>query len=317
MEFKDYYKTMGVDREATQDQIKRAYRKLSRKYHPDISKEPDAEARFKEVGEAYAVLKDPEKRVAYDQLGANWQGGQDFHPPPDWDQGFEFRGGDANHFDAEQFSDFFESLYGQAASQGFKSNAHRDFNMRGEDTHAKIVINLDDAYRGASRSITLKQTVLSAEGHPRLKERTLNVKIPKGVRQGQHIRLAQQGGAGTGQGHSGDLYLKIEFQQHALYHVERADVYLDLPVAPWEAVLGAKIKVPTPMGVIEMTVPANSSAGRKLRLKGRGIPGKQPGDFYAVIQIALPPADSDAAKEAYRKMEKAFAFTPRAHFEVN
>jgi len=316
MEFKDYYKIMGVERDASQDQIKRAYRKLARKYHPDISKEPDAEVRFKEVGEAYAVLKDPEKRVAYDQLGANWQGGQDFHPPPDWDQGFEFRGGDANHFDAEQFSDFFESLYGQAgASQGFEGQSRRGFNMRGEDSHAKIVIDLEDAYNGASRTITLKQTVLSAEGRPEIKERTLNVKIPKGIRQGQHIRLAKQGGAGMGQGGPGDLYLKIEFQPHALYHVEGGDVYLDLPVAPWEAVLGAKVKIPTPTGTIEMTIPENSSAGRKLRLKGRGIPGKQLGDFYVVIQIALPPADSDAAKAAYRNMEKALTFNPRAHLE--
>ncbi len=316
MEFKDYYKTMGVERDATQDQIKRAYRKLARKYHPDISKASDAEARFKEVGEAYAVLKDPEKRVAYDQLGTNWQGGQDFHPPPNWDQGFEFRGGgDADHFDTEQFSDFFESLYGQARAS--QERTHRAFNMRGEDSHAKVVIDLEDAYHGAHRTITLKKTELGADGRPFLKEHTLNVKIPKGIRQGQHIRLAKQGGAGIGQGEAGDLYLKIEFRSHALYHVEGGDVYLDLPIAPWEAALGAKVKVPTPTGVIEMTIPEGSSAGRKLRLKGRGIPGKQAGDFYVVIQIALPPAESDAAKVAYRDMEKALAFNPRAHLRVD
>ncbi len=317
MEFKDYYKIMGIERDATQDEIKRAYRKLARKYHPDISKESDAEAQFKEVGEAYAVLKDPEKRVAYDQLGANWKGGQDFHPPPDWDQGFEFRGGDANHFNAEQFSDFFESLYGQAASsQGFEGETHREFHIRGEDTHAKVVIDLEDAYKGASRTITLKQTVLGEEGRPYIKERKLNVKIPKGIRQGQHIRLAKQGERGMGRGESGDLYLKIEFHSHALYHVEGGDVYLNLPIAPWEAALGAKVKVPTPTGVVELMIPENSSGGRKLRLKGRGIPGKQPGDFYVVMQISLPPVDSEAAKTAYRNMEKELAFNPRAHLEV-
>lgn len=316
MEFKDYYKTMGVERDATQDQIKRTYRKLARKYHPDINKDSDAETRFKEVGEAYAVLKDPEKRVAYNQLGTNRQEGQDFHPPPNWDQGFEFHGGgDAEHFDAEQFSDFFDSLYGRAGSSP-KGRADRAFNMRGEDSYAKVVIELEDAYHGASRTIHLKKTELGADGRPFLKEHTLNVKIPKGIRQGQHIRLTKQGGAGMGQGEAGDLYLKIEFNTHAFYHVEGGDVYLDLPIAPWEAALGAKVKVPTPTGVIKMTIPDNSSAGRKLRLKGRGIPGKQAGDFYVVIQIVLPPAKSDAAKAAYREMEKALAFNPRAHLGV-
>ncbi|PCH84577.1 MAG: cytochrome C biogenesis protein [Piscirickettsiaceae bacterium] len=316
MEYKDYYKIMGVDRDATQDQIKRAYRKLARKYHPDINKESDAEVRFKEVGEAYAVLKDPEKRVAYDQLGSNWQSGQDFKPPPNWDQGFEFRGGDAEQFDAEQFGDFFESLYGKASARDFDGQTHREFHMRGEDTHAKVVIDLEDAYKGATRTITLKQTVLDADGRPHLKERKLKIQIPKGIRQGQHIRLAKQGGVGMGRGEAGDLYLQIEFQAHALYHIEGGDVYLDLPVAPWEAALGSKVKVPTPTGVVEMVVPENSTAGRKLRLKGRGIPGKQPGDFYVVIQIALPPADSESAKAAYQNMEKELAFNPRAHLEV-
>ncbi len=315
MEYKDYYQVMGVERDATQEQIKRAYRKLARKFHPDINKESDAEVRFKEVGEAYAVLKDPEKRIAYDQLGSTWQEGQDFHPPPNWDQGFEFSGGDAEQFNAEQFSDFFESLYGQENASPRAS--HREFNMPGQDSHAKIVIDLEDAYQGASRSITLKKVEVGADGRPVAKEHTLNVKIPKGIRQGQHIRLAKQGGAGVGQGDAGDLYLKIEFRSHTLYHVEGADVYLDLPVAPWEAALGAKVKVPTPTGVIEMTVPENSSTGRKMRLKGRGIPGKQAGDFYVVIQIALPPANSSAAKAAYRDMEKALAFNPRSHLGVN
>ncbi|MBV1951190.1 MAG: DnaJ domain-containing protein [Cycloclasticus sp.] len=316
MEYKDYYKVMGVERDATQAQIKRAYRKLARKYHPDINKESDAEVRFKEVGEAYAVLKDPEKRVAYDQLGSNWQGGQDFHPPPNWDQGFEFHGGDAEQFNAEQFSDFFESLYGQASARGFDEQTNRELHRRGEDTHAKVVIDLEDAYKGATRTITLKHTVLSADGRPQLKERKLNVHIPKGIRQGQHIRLAKQGSAGMGRGEAGDLYLQIEFQAHDLYHIEGGDVYLDFPVAPWEAALGTKVKVPTPTGTVEMVIPENSSSGRKLRLKGRGVPGKQSGDFYVIIQIALPPADNELAKAAYRKMKEELAFNPRAHLGV-
>ncbi len=319
MEFKDYYEIMGVKRDATQDEIKRAYRKLARKYHPDVSKEPDAEARFKEVGEAYEVLKDPEKRTAYDQLGASWKDGQDFRPPPDWDQGFEFPGGGYTNVDAEQFSDFFESLFGRgggAYSQGFGGRAQREYHARGEDTHAKVVIDLEDAFNGATRTITLKHSEMGADGRPHLKERTLNVRIPKGVRQGQHIRLAKQGGAGIGKGEHGDLYLEIEFRQHPFYHVEGLDVYLDLPVAPWEAALGASVKVPTPNGAVEMKIPANSSTGRKMRLKGKGIPGNPAGDFYVVIQVTLPPADTEAAKAAYRELEKAAPFNPRASLGV-
>jgi curved DNA-binding protein len=330
MEFKDYYTIMGVDRDATQDEIKRAYRKLARKYHPDVSKESDAEARFKEVGEAYEVLKDPEKRAAYDQLGANWKAGQDFNPPPGWDQGFEFHGGDFTGADAEQFSDFFESLFGRGGfgagfhSAGGRADPHTGhytrqqygFHARGEDTHASVQIDLEDAYNGASRSLTLKHTELGADGRPHLKERTLNVRIPKGVRQGQHIRLAKQGSPGIGQGEPGDLYLEIEFRPHPLYKVESKDVFLDLPVTPWEAALGANIKVPTPSGPIDLKIPANSSGGRKLRLKGRGIPSTEPGDLYVVLQIALPRAESDSAKQAYKAFEDATRFNPRTHLGV-
>lgn len=317
MEFKDYYKIMGVKRDASQDEIKRAYRKLARKYHPDVSKEADAEARFKEVGEAYEVLKDPEKRAAYDQLGANWKAGQDFRPPPDWDQGFEFHGGGFTGADAEQFSDFFESLFGRGGlGGGYTRQARREFHARGEDTYAKVLIDLQDAYQGATRTLTLKHTELGVDGRPQLKERSLNVRIPKGVRQGQHIRLAKQGGAGIGKGEAGDLYLEVAFRPHPYYKVEGKDVYLDLPVAPWEAALGATVKVPTPTGPVDLKVPANSSAGRKLRLKGRGIPAKAPGDLYVVLQIALPKADNDAVKKAYRAFEKATEFNPRAHLGV-
>lgn len=317
MEFKDYYEIMGVNRDATQDEIKRAYRKLARKYHPDVSKEVDAEARFKEVGEAYEVLKDPEKRAAYDQIGANWKAGQEFRPPPDWDQGFEFRGGDFTGADAEQFSDFFESLFGRGGStRGFGEHTQREFSARGDDTHARVLIDLEDAYRGATRTLTLKHTELEADGRSRLQERTLNVRIPQGVRQGQHIRLAKQGGAGVGRGESGDLYLEIEFRPHPFYKVEGRDVYLNLPVAPWEVALGASVKVPTPTGPVDMKIPANSEDGRKLRLKGRGIPAKTPGDLYVVLQIALPKATGKAAKEAYEKFRQATEFNPRAHLGV-
>jgi curved DNA-binding protein len=317
MKFKDYYEVMGVKRDAAQDEIKRAYRKLARKYHPDVSKEADAEQRFKEIGEAYEVLKDPEKRAAYDQLGANWQAGQDFRPPPDWDQGFEFHGGGFTGADAEQFSDFFESLFGRGG--GYRQTyAHgHGFDMRGEDAHARVVIDLDDAYRGATRALTLKHTEIGADGRPMLKERTLNVRIPKGVRQGQHIRLARQGSPGVGKGEPGDLYLEVEFRPHPLYRVDGRDVFLDLPVAPWEAALGGKVKVPTPSGTVDLRIPSNSAAGRRLRLKGLGIPAKEPGDLYVVLQVALPPAEDEAAREAYRAFSDGFAaYNPRARLGV-
>jgi len=310
MEFKDYYAVMGVERGATQDEIKRAYRKLARKYHPDVSKEPEAEARFKEIGEAYEVLKDPEKRAAYDELGANWKAGQDFRPPPDWDQGFEFQGG-LGDADVGQFSDFFETLFGRAGGARFTyaRGPRGEPHPRGRDTHAKIAIDLADAYTGATHSIALKHSELGADGRPHIQERTLQVRIPKGVHQGQQIRLAGQGGVGAS---AGDLYLEIEFRAHPWFRVEGKDVYLDLPVAPWEAALGATVEIPTPSGRVDLKIPPGSSSGRKLRLKGRGIPAKVPGDLYVVVQIALPPADTAAAQEAYRELERRLAFNPRA-----
>lgn len=316
MEFKDYYKIMGVKRDATQDEIKRAYRKLARKYHPDVSKEPDAEARFKEVGEAYEVLKDPEKRAAYDQLGANWKAGQEFHPPPDWDQGFEFHGGGFTGAGAEGFSDFFESLFGRGFAWSGSGAGRTEFSARGQDTYARVLIDLEDAYHGGTRLLTLKHTELGADNRPHIQERTLNVHIPKGIHQGQLIRLARQGGAGIGKGEAGDLYLEVEFRPHPFYHVEGKDVFLDLPVAPWEAALGAKVKVPTPTGPVDVKIPPGSRGGRKLRLKGKGIPARPPGDFYVVLQIALPPAKTESARAAYREFEKALKFNPRAHLGV-
>jgi len=313
MRYKDYYAVMGVERDAPQDEIKRAYRKLARKYHPDVSKEADAEARFKELGEAYEVLRDPEKRAAYDKLGADWKAGQDFRPPPGWNEGFEFHGGEFTGAGAEQFSDFFDSLFGRGApGRGFGGTSRRSYHARGEDTYARILIDLEDAYSGKTRAVTLEHTEIGPDGRPTVKTRTLNVRIPKGVRQGQHIRLARQGSPGIGQGEPGDLYLEVGFRPHRYYRVEGKDVFIDLPVAPWEAALGASVKVPTPSGNVELTIPPNSAHGRKLRLKNRGIPAKEPGDLFVVLTVALPKADTAAAKAAYEQFRRAAEFDPRA-----
>jgi curved DNA-binding protein len=316
MEFKDYYKIMGVEKDASQDEIKRSYRKLARKYHPDVSKEADAEVRFKELGEAYEALKDPEKRAAYDRLGADWKAGQDFRPPPDWKTGFEFNGAGSRGTGNPQFSDFFESLFGQGFGSAQPHRQQRSQNTRGQDHHARVEINLEDAYTGATRSINLQAPELDASGHLNTKKRTLNVKIPKGVKQGQRIRLSGQGSAGMGNAPAGDLYLEIVFMAHSIYRVDGHDVYIDLPITPWEAVLGATLKVPTPDGPVDLKIPAGTGNGRKLRLKARGIPGKPAGDLYVVMQITLPPADTDAAKDLYRKMQQEMDYNPRRHLGV-
>lgn len=314
MEYKDYYQVMGLARDATQDEIKRVYRKLARKYHPDVSKEPNAEARFKEVGEAYEVLKDAEKRTAYDQLGANMKAGQDFRPPPNWNAGFEFSGGGFTGADTTDYSDFFETLFGQ---QHGGARARRSaFQAQGENRHAKILIDLEDTFNGATRAITLRAPEVGAQGRATTKERILNVTIPKGIRAGQHIRLSGQGSPGIGAGKSGDLFLEVEFRPHSLYRVESRDVYLDLPLAPWEAALGATVKVPTLSGTVDLKIPPGSVAGNKLRLKGRGIPGDPTGDFYVMLQIVIPPADTETAKDFYRNMAEQFKFNPRAKLGV-
>jgi curved DNA-binding protein len=304
---------MGVARDATQDEIKRSYRKLARKYHPDVSKEADAEARFKELGEAYEVLKDAEKRAAYDQLGARYKGGQEFHPPPDWNAGFEFSGGGTGG-DAADYSDFFASLFGRDFRTGGAGRAQS--HAKGEDHHAKVLIDLEDTYQGATRTITLRVPGMDAQGHLINRERVLNVTIPKGIREGQHIRLSGQGGAGNSEGNAGDLYLEIEFRPHQLYRVDGRDLYLDLPVTPWEAALGATVKVPTLGGIVELKIHEGSVSGRKMRLKARGIPGNPPGDCYVILSIALPPADTEAAKDLYRKMAHDLDFNPRTKLGV-
>ncbi|MGO9993330.1 MAG: DnaJ C-terminal domain-containing protein [Steroidobacteraceae bacterium] len=315
MEFKDYYKVMGVARDATEAQIKQAYRKLARKYHPDVSKEKDAEARFKELGEAYEVLKSPEKRAAYDQLGQGPRPGESFTPPPDWGAGFEFSG--AGNAD---YSDFFESLFGAAGGRGRRSQRGFDTGRggaeRGQDHHAKIMLDLEASLHGGSRTITLRVPEIDAQGRLVSKDRVLNVQVPKGILPGQTIRLAGQGASAGAEGTAGDLFIEVEFQPHALYRVDGRDLYLDLPVAPWEAALGATVKTPTPGGAVDLKIPAGSHAGTKLRLKGRGIPASTPGDFYVVLQIALPAAGDEQAKAAYRAMADALPFNPRASLGV-
>lgn len=306
---------MGIKRDATQDDIKRAYRKLARKYHPDVSKEPNAETRFKEIGEAYEVLKDPEKRAAYDQLGTNWQSGQEFHPPPGWDQGFEFHGGGFTQADASQFSSFFDALFGGGFNARRKQRDY-GFSVRGEDTHAKIFIDIEDAYQGSTRTITLQHSELGPDGRPQIKARTLNVRIPKGIHQGQLIRLVGQGSPGIGTHNPGDLYLEVAFKPHPYYKVEGKDVFLELPVTPWEVALGKTIKMPTPAGIVDLKIPPGTQSGRKLRLKGRGIPGHPPGDLFVVLQIVLPSADNEQAQMLYRQMEQKLAFNPRTRLGV-
>lgn len=311
MEFKDYYQILGVKRDASSDEIKRAYRRLARKYHPDVSKEPDAETRFKEVGEAYEVLKDPEKRAAYDQLGANWKAGQDFRPPPEWNTQFDFGGGGFTGGDASAFSDFFESLFGHART-GARRQRYPQYAYKGEDQQGRIGIDLEDSFHGGTRAVTLTVPEVDSHGRVRQHQRTLNVKIPKGITASQRIRLGRQGGAGIGGGEAGDLYLEVEFKPHPLYRVDGRDLYIDVPVAPWEAALGETIKIPTPGGTVQLKIPAGSNSGKKLRLKERGLPGSPPGDLYAVLKIVTPPASNGKARDFYKKMKQELAFNPRA-----
>lgn len=319
MQYKDYYSIMGVNRDASAEEIKRAYRKLARKYHPDVSKEAQAEERFKELGEAYEVLKDPQKRANYDQLGADWKAGQEFKPPPQWqwdtENNFEFTGGDS-----DQFSDFFASLFGRSGrAADFRTqrpHGTRTMNLRGEDLNSKIFITLEDAYHGTTKTLELSAPEVMPDGSLQAKLRMLKVKIPAGITEGQKIRLAGQGGHGIGSGPNGDLYLEIAFDQHPYLHAEKADVYLTLPITPWEAALGASIPVPTLGGKVEVKIPPASQTGQKLRLKGRGLPAKPPGDQYVTLQVIAPPAETPAAKNLYQQMAEQIPFNPREKMGV-
>jgi len=327
MEYRDYYQILGLQRAASADEVKTAYRRLARKYHPDVSKEADAEARFKEVQEAYEVLKDPEKRAAYDQLGSEWKSGQQFRPPPDFGSGFEFgggaprsgrrtgraraghaTGGDGEAFAGEGFSDFFSSLFGGGSPFG---GAERH---GGRDHHARIDIDLEQAFHGTTSTLELKRPEVKGDGTLEVRTHTVRVTIPAGVTEGQLIRLAGQGeGAGEG-GRAGDLYLEAHILPHRLYQLDGRDVTLTLPVAPWEAALGASVKVPTLGGPVEMHIPPGAQSGQKLRLRGRGFPGKRPGDQYVQLKVVLPPANSPEAKALYGEMRAKLPFNPRADF---
>jgi len=313
MRYKDYYQVMGVPRTASQDDIKRAYRKLARKYHPDVSKEKDAEERFKELQEAHEVLKDPEKRAAYDQLGANWKQGQDFRPPPDWGKGFEFSRG-AGGGGRGEFSDFFSELFGEHSPFGGmrgSGRSSRGYAAAGQDHVARVEIDLEDAFRGATRTIELRTPELTGDGHVTMRPRTLRVSVPAGVTAGQQIRLSGQGSPGIGGGPPGDLFLEVSLRPHPLFEVDGRDVTLTLPVAPWEAALGESVSVPTLGGSVDMKLPTGARAGQKLRLRGRGLPGSPPGDQYVLLKIVLPP-DSPKSRQLFEQMKREVPFDARA-----
>ncbi|MCX8049863.1 MAG: DnaJ domain-containing protein [Methylohalobius sp.] len=305
MEFKDYYQILGVPRSADPEEIKRAYRKLARKYHPDVSKEPNAEEKFKEINEAYEVLKDPEKRKAYDALGSRWRAGEGFRPPPDWEERFGFRRGEYAGAGFSNFSEFFEALFGGFRPQG------PGFRVRGEDMHATVYVDLEEARHGAVQNITLHVPQRDlASGRLVEKPKQLKVHIPAGILAGQKIRLAGQGAPGLGGGPAGDLYLEVQFKPHRWFRAEGKDVYLDLPITPWEAALGAKIQIPSIDGKVEIKIPPGSQSDQKLRLRGKGL-GSPPGDQYVVLKIHTPPADTEAKKRFYQEMAAHMPMNPR------
>lgn len=290
MESKDYYRIMGLARDATPDEIKCAYRHLAHKYHPDVSQEDRAELRFKEIGEAYEVLRDPQKRASYDRHHPSRQASGDF----------------------VDFSEFLSrrSHHQPPRSEGSAMRTH------GADHHVRVRIDLEDAYQGATRSVRLHMPQADTHGHVTLQERMISFLIPRGIGAGEQIRLPGQGARTVGPGQPGDLYLEVQFRSHARYRVDRHDVYFDLPLTPWEAVLGAEVRAPTPSGWVEVTIPPGSTSGSRLRIRGRGIPAGTPGDFYFVLQIAQPPADNLSSRAFYRVMAERFkSFTPRAGLE--
>jgi curved DNA-binding protein len=287
MQFKDYYETLGVSRGADAEEIKRAYRKQARRYHPDVSKERNAEDRFKDVQEAYEVLRDADKRAAYDQLGRDYRSGQQFRPPPDWEQRYG-RGGGGRFTDINGFSDFFSSLFGSAGGAGGNGYAQP------EPEATPIDISIEEAYTGTRRRITVNEN-----GHARM----VDVQVPPGVTEGQVLRV----GAGRGV-----FLLRIKFRPSHVFVLQGKDVQVELPLAPWEAALGAKVPVPTLGGTVELTIPAGAQAGQKLRLRGRGFPGTPAGDQFVILKIVTPAADTPAAKQAYERMRRELNFDPRA-----
>jgi curved DNA-binding protein len=315
MEFKDYYQVLGVERSASPAAIKKAFRRLARQHHPDINPAPDGATRMQALNEAYEVLRDDERRAAYDQLGKGPPEGQPFQPPPGWNGGFEFSGAPGSTADEGGHSAFFEALFGAAHREARRGRAGPEpraaARRRGQDHHAGIEVPLEDAFRGATRSLHLQRPALDGDGQVVMQERTLEVAIPKGIRAGQQIRLAGQGAAGVGDAPAGDLFLEVAFAPHAMWRVDGRDIALTLPVAPWEAVLGAEVEVPTPAGPVAMQVRAGSQTGRRLRLRGRGIPAREAGDLYVQLEVVLPPASDEAARDAWRRLARELAFEPR------
>ena len=310
MEFKDYYQLLGVPRDATADAIKKAYRQAARKYHPDVSKEADASARMSEVNEAYAALSDPERRAAYDAVGQGRHQGESFTPPPNWDAGFEFSGAGTEAMDDEAFSDFFAQIFGAAGrgmhrGRGASGGAPRA-DRRGQDHHAKIVLELEDAWRGATQRVTLRSPQLDVEGRVQLTERTLEVKIPVGVKPGQMIRLAGQGAPGQGGAPAGDLFLEVQFGAHPQFRLDGTTLVADLPVAPWEAALGAVVPVRLPDGAtLRVRVPPGAQSGRQLTVRGKGLPAATPGDLDLLVRVVLPSGLDPRARKAYDDMAAA------------
>lgn len=310
MKYKDYYAILGVARDASPDEIKKAYRKLAHKYHPDVSKDAKGEEKFKEVAEAYENLKNPEKRAAYDHLGSH-RAGQDFQPPPGWGDGFA--GGQAS-FDDIDFADLFAGLSGRRQRAG---RPGPDISMPGQDYEVNAHISLEDAYRGVLIDLDLTVPEYDAQGRLRRVQKTIKVRIPKGATDGQRLRLAHKGGKGFNGGRDGDLYLNIQLHPHPMFRVSGHDLYVDLPLAPWEAALGASVKVPTLAGSVMLNVPPGTHAGQKLRLARRGLPRPREGegDLFAIVQIAVPSILTDREKDLFKQLADGSTFNPRGHFE--
>lgn len=308
MKYKDYYASLGLERGASEADIKKAYRRFARKYHPDVSKEAGAEEKFKEIAEAYQTLKDPEKRAAYDQLGAHAPG-QDFQPPPDWRQQYS-----ESPFAAEDLdlSDLFSHLHAGAGRRG--AGARRS--MPGQDYEIAVAITIEQAFQGTQIDLDLNMPEYDADGRLHRTPHVFKARIPKGATDGQRLRLPGKGGKGLNGGRDGDLYLNISLKPHPLYRAAGHDLYLDLPLAPWEAVLGTAVEVPTPGGIVRLKIPPGTQAGRRLRLPNRGLPKPKEGqgDLYAIVQIVVPSVVGEAERELYQKLSNDSAFDPRAHF---
>jgi curved DNA-binding protein len=316
MKYADYYAALGVARGASQDEIKKAYRRLAQKYHPDVSKEPGAEARFKEVAEAYQTLKDPGKRAAYDELGQRPQG-EEFRPPPDWARahaGGAEAGGEFS-FDGVDFGDLF-SRFGARGGRGGPFGGGANGQLPGQDFEVPVSISIEDAFGGTTLELNLSMPEYDAGGQLRRVPHNIKARIAPGAVDGQRLRLPGKGGKGFNGGRNGDLYLDISLKSHPLYRATEHDLYLDLPLAPWEAALGATVEVPTLGGTVNLKVPAGTAAGQKLRLAGRGLPKPRggAGDQFAVAQIVVPPHPSDAERTLYEQLKQQSQFNPRRHF---